>query len=77
MTELRSNCNVESAGQDLNGSEEFYRKVVQNTSAVILRLDPKGIIRFANERALEFFGYSADELIGKHVVYWSTVRLDT
>jgi PAS domain S-box-containing protein len=41
---------------------------VQNTTAVILRLDPQGIIRFANERALQFFGYSAEELIGRHAV---------
>ena len=33
-----------------------------------LRINPQGIIQFANERALEFFGYSADELIGKHAV---------
>ncbi len=52
----------------LQESEERYRGVVQNTTAVILRVDPQGIIRFANERALKFFDYSEDELIGKHAV---------
>jgi PAS domain S-box-containing protein len=52
----------------LQESEERYRGVVQNTTAIILRVDPQGIIRFANERALQFFGYSAEELIGKHAV---------
>ncbi len=52
----------------LQESEERYRGVVQNTTAIILRIDPQGVIRFANERALEFFGYSSEELIGKHAV---------
>jgi PAS domain S-box-containing protein len=52
----------------LQESEERYRRVVQNTTAIILRVDLQGIIRFANERALQFFGYSAEELIGKHAV---------
>jgi PAS domain S-box-containing protein len=56
------------AEEALRESEERYRGVVQNTTAVILRLDPQGIIRFANERALQFFGYSAEELIGKRAV---------
>ncbi len=56
------------AEQALQESEERYRRLVQNTTAVILRIDPQGIIRFANERALEFFGYTEDELIGKQAV---------
>ncbi len=56
------------ADEALRESEQRYRGVVQNTTAVILRVDPQGIIRFANERALRFFGYSAEELIGRHAV---------
>ena len=56
------------AEEALRESEERYRGVVQNTTAVIFRLDPQGVIRFANERALQFFGYSAEELIGRHAV---------
>ncbi len=53
---------------DLRLSEERYRGVVENTTAIILRIDPSGVINFANSRALEFFGYTADELIGRHAV---------
>ncbi|MGE5804221.1 MAG: PAS domain S-box protein, partial [Ignavibacteria bacterium] len=56
------------AEQALQESEKRYRRLVQDTTAVILRINPLGIIRFANERALEFFGYTEDELIGKHAV---------
>ncbi|MHB9105570.1 MAG: ATP-binding protein [Armatimonadota bacterium] len=52
----------------LRESEMRYRQVVENTTAIILRVDPHGIINFANQRAFEFFGYSAEELIGRHVV---------
>ena len=56
------------AEEALRESEERYRGVVENTTAIILRLDPSGVINFANSRALEFFGYAADELIGRHAV---------
>ncbi|MCE5264318.1 MAG: PAS domain S-box protein [Deltaproteobacteria bacterium] len=56
------------AQEMLRESEERYRGVVENTTAIILRLDPRGVITFANSRALEFFGYTADELIGRHNV---------
>lgn len=49
----------------LRASEEFNRSVVQNTTAIILRMDATARITFANERALKFFGYSPEELIGK------------
>ena len=56
------------AEEKLQASEERYRGVVENTTAIVLRVDPSGVITFANSRALEFFGYTADELIGSHAV---------
>ena len=56
------------AEEMLRESEERYRGVVENTTAIVLRVDPSGVINFANSRALEFFGYTADELIGRHAV---------
>lgn len=49
----------------LGESQDRYRQVVENTTAIILRVDLDARITFANERALEFFGYPEDELIGK------------
>ncbi len=56
------------AEEALRESQEQYRGVVENTTAIILRSDPRGVITFANHRALEFFGYAADELIGRHAI---------
>ena len=66
--QIQDITNHKKAENALKESAERYRGVVQNTTAVILRINPQGIIQFANKRALEFFGYSADELIGKHAV---------
>ncbi|PPD58299.1 PAS domain S-box protein [Dehalogenimonas etheniformans] len=52
----------------LRESEDSYRSVVENTTSIILRLDLTGNITFANARALEFFGYSKEELLGKPAV---------
>ncbi|MEN6625814.1 MAG: PAS domain S-box protein [Candidatus Sumerlaeia bacterium] len=56
------------AEEALRDSEARYRGVVENTTAIILRISPDGVINYANERALQFFGYCADELIGKPAV---------
>jgi PAS domain S-box-containing protein len=53
----------------LRESEERYRQVVQNTTAIILRVDTENArIKFANDHALRFFGYTEDELVGKPAV---------
>ncbi|MBL8248334.1 MAG: PAS domain S-box protein, partial [Candidatus Competibacter sp.] len=49
-------------------SERKYRELVENANSIILRWNPQGKITFINEFGLRFFGYSAEELIGQHVV---------
>lgn len=45
-----------------------YKQLVQSTSAIILRIDLEGRITFINDHAQKFFGYSADEIVGRHAV---------
>ena len=49
-------------------SEAKYRELVQNANSIILRVDTKGNITFFNEYAEKFFGYKAEEVIGKNVL---------
>ncbi|MCC6488985.1 MAG: PAS domain S-box protein [Candidatus Hydrogenedentes bacterium] len=48
--------------------EAKYRQLVENANSVILQMSPEGTITFFNEYAQRFFGYSADEILGKNVV---------
>ncbi len=52
-----------------------YTTIVQNAKSIILRMDNQGRIRFMNKFGLEFFGYSWEELNGRHVV--GTIVPDT
>lgn len=44
-----------------------YCELVQNVNSIILVLTPEGIIRFANQFACNFFGYTLNEWIGRSV----------
>ncbi|MBI5818463.1 MAG: PAS domain S-box protein, partial [Verrucomicrobia bacterium] len=52
----------------LRESEQKYRELVQNANSIILRMDPQGRVNFINEYAQRFFGYSAEEILGRSVV---------
>ncbi|MBM9535585.1 hybrid sensor histidine kinase/response regulator [Desulfobulbus alkaliphilus] len=54
--------------QALRQSEERYRDLVEGANIIIIKFDTSGVVTFANEYALHFFGYSEAELIGKNVV---------
>ena len=56
------------AEQALRESESRYRELVENANSIIIRINRQGHITFANDFAQQFFGYSADELLGQHVV---------
>jgi PAS domain S-box-containing protein len=51
----------------LQKSEKRYRELVESANSVIIRYSAEGEVLFLNDFALRFFGYSSDEIIGKHV----------
>ncbi len=55
---------IDSGYMKLKQSEENYRGIVESISDLIIKVDPEGIICFANE-SVSTLGYEVDELIGK------------
>lgn len=52
----------------LTESEQKYRELVEHASSIILRWSADGYITFLNTFGQQFFGYSADEIIGHQVI---------
>ncbi len=63
-----SRSSLEEAYAALQASETKYRELVANANAIILRMAPDGTVTYFNEFAEHFFGYSSDEILGRHVV---------
>lgn len=49
-------------------SERKYRELVEHANSIILRWNSEGRITFINEFGQRFFGYTAEEIIGRHVI---------
>lgn len=45
-----------------------YRELVDNANTIVLRMNVDGTVSYFNEFAQNFFGYAAEEIIGRHVV---------
>ncbi len=56
---------VEQALQD---SEKKYRELVEHANSIILRWSSEGVITFLNDFGLRFFGYTAEDIFGRHVM---------
>jgi PAS domain S-box-containing protein len=52
----------------LGQSEANYKELVHNVNAIILRMNLEGKVTYFNEYAEQFFGYRAEEILGRHVV---------
>jgi len=52
----------------LTESERKYRELVERANSIILRWNSEGRITFLNEFGQRFFGYSAEEITGRHVM---------
>jgi PAS domain S-box-containing protein len=57
-----------SAEDRLAESERKYRELVEHANSIILRWNSDGIVTLLNEFGQRFFGYSAAEIIGSHVI---------
>ena len=49
-------------------SEQQYRELVEYANSIILRWNSRGPVTFLNSYGQRFFGYSAAEIIGRHVL---------
>jgi PAS domain S-box-containing protein len=56
------------AEKQLAESEKKYRELVEYANSIILRWNAEGKITFLNEYGQRFFGYSAEEIVGHHVL---------
>jgi PAS domain S-box-containing protein len=53
--------------EKMEESEEKYRDLVESANSIILRLDTKGNITFANLYAQKFYGYAQHEMVGMNI----------
>jgi diguanylate cyclase (GGDEF)-like protein/PAS domain S-box-containing protein len=63
--EIQERAKAEEAA---HASEHRYRELVENANCIILRMNCDGTVSFFNEFAEHFFGFSQEEIIGRHVI---------
>jgi len=65
-------CSAERVAQKtkeaLFATEMRYRELVENAQSIILKVDASGHITYFNEYAQGIFGYTEQEIVGRHVV---------
>jgi PAS domain S-box-containing protein len=65
---LKDIMKKKEAEQARQQSEQRYRELVENANSIILRMDRAGRVLYFNEYAQKFFGFTEEEIIGKHVI---------
>lgn len=58
---------LEHLSSQLEKSEELYKTLLEDAGDAIIVLDQNEAVTIANKKAEEFLGYSADELLEKHI----------
>jgi len=56
------------AQETLHESEVKYGHIIDNANSVIMEVDPRGNITFANKFARDFFGYGMQEFAGRNII---------
>ncbi|MGB7539990.1 MAG: PAS domain S-box protein [Anaerolineales bacterium] len=65
---IRDTTERKVSQRQLTESERKYRELVEHANSIILRWTRDGKITFLNEFGLRFFGYSAEEIVGRPVM---------
>ena len=52
----------------LKENEHKYKALAEGTNSVILKWRPDGILTYINRYGLDLFGYTEDDLLGRHVI---------
>jgi PAS domain S-box-containing protein len=55
---------LRSTEKELFESRESYKELVTNARTIIIKMDASGRCTFANEYALDFFGFNKEEMLG-------------
>ena len=64
----RGMSQIQRSEREAGITEVKYRELVESANSIIMRWDVAGRITYFNEHAQDFFGYSRDEILGRHVV---------
>ncbi len=68
---------LKNAADSLALSREKYEYLIQHINSAIICWDSQGIITFVNEYTQKMFGYSKDEMLGRHLVGTIAPGIDT
>jgi len=80
LRKLRSNTsvtkhNIEQKYQIIMPqSEQLYRTMIERSSLGIFTVDTRGVVTSFNETFIKMTGYSRDELVGKNISHFPTLR---
>nr|MDZ8003334.1 PAS domain S-box protein [Nostoc sp. DedSLP05]MDZ8100848.1 PAS domain S-box protein [Nostoc sp. DedSLP01] len=61
----------------LQKSEANYRNLIQTANSIIVRCDMQGRIQYLNDCGLEFFGYEAQEILGRTLLETIVPEIDS
>ncbi len=55
---------------EVKKEEEFYKRLVQNSEAVIFSVDPENNLQFISKKAMDFFGIIPEERVPQATISW-------